>query len=269
MGHSDHNDSHDKKHDHHILSDGVGRKIFVTLLIFTIITVAISRVNFGAFNFAIAMFIASCKALLVILYFMGLKYDDNENRTIFGSSFVFFAIFVALTACDVFTRGDFRVQGDFFKATAATSERIKKPWVASKELSEKGKKLYEANCVICHGAAGHGDGAAAAALNPKPRNFTQDAGWKNGRKSSNIYGTLTAGLGSMPSFSTLSSDDRWALAHYVIEFGPKAPDDTAEDLKKVGFDPAKGDYGQDGVEAKPKRKIPVDFAIDRYLENSR
>ena len=35
-----------------------------------------------------------------------------------------------------------------------------------------GKTKYDANCVGCHGATGKGDGAAAAALNPKPQDHT-------------------------------------------------------------------------------------------------
>jgi mono/diheme cytochrome c family protein len=35
-----------------------------------------------------------------------------------------------------------------------------------------GKIKYDANCVGCHGATGKGDGAAAAALNPKPQDHT-------------------------------------------------------------------------------------------------
>ena len=35
-----------------------------------------------------------------------------------------------------------------------------------------GKSKYDANCVGCHGATGKGDGAAAAALNPKPQDHT-------------------------------------------------------------------------------------------------
>lgn len=34
-----------------------------------------------------------------------------------------------------------------------------------------GKKLFEVNCSACHGPTGMGDGAAAAALVPKPRNL--------------------------------------------------------------------------------------------------
>jgi mono/diheme cytochrome c family protein len=35
-----------------------------------------------------------------------------------------------------------------------------------------GKVKYDANCIGCHGATGKGDGAAAAALNPKPQDHT-------------------------------------------------------------------------------------------------
>ncbi|MBW7907613.1 MAG: cytochrome c [Kiritimatiellae bacterium] len=35
----------------------------------------------------------------------------------------------------------------------------------------KGAATYKMFCASCHGATGKGDGAAAAALNPKPRDF--------------------------------------------------------------------------------------------------
>lgn len=35
-----------------------------------------------------------------------------------------------------------------------------------------GKKVYTQYCVSCHGATGQGNGPAAAALNPKPRDLT-------------------------------------------------------------------------------------------------
>ena len=39
------------------------------------------------------------------------------------------------------------------------------------------ENIYTTRCVTCHGAGGHGDGAAAAALNPKPRDYSQ-AEWQ-------------------------------------------------------------------------------------------
>ena len=42
----------------------------------------------------------------------------------------------------------------------------------SKGDAKAGKVKYDANCIGCHGATGKGDGAAAAALNPKPQDHT-------------------------------------------------------------------------------------------------
>lgn len=43
--------------------------------------------------------------------------------------------------------------------------------------SPEAKEMYAQRCVACHGADGKGTGAAAAALNPKPRNYS-DAAWQ-------------------------------------------------------------------------------------------
>ena len=39
--------------------------------------------------------------------------------------------------------------------------------------------VYKTNCSTCHGEGGAGDGVAGAALNPKPRDFTDAAWWES------------------------------------------------------------------------------------------
>ena len=39
----------------------------------------------------------------------------------------------------------------------------------------KGKAIYDQYCAGCHGSAGKGDGPAAAAINPKPRDLSDKA----------------------------------------------------------------------------------------------
>ena len=98
-----------EKHEHHILSTKMCSIIFFLLLIFTVITVAAAQIDIGIFNFPLAMLIATVKASFVAFFFMGLKYDSNENRIIFFSSLIFVAIFIVLTYSDLLFRGDVNV----------------------------------------------------------------------------------------------------------------------------------------------------------------
>lgn len=99
----------------------------------------------------------------------------------------------------------------------AIRAELEKNLTATPDVVAAGKKSYEANCVSCHGEKGLGDGAAAVALNPKPRNFSKEA-FVNGSDPLAIFGTLQKGLNQgMPAFESLPADERWALVHYVRE----------------------------------------------------
>ena len=41
----------------------------------------------------------------------------------------------------------------------------------------RAQEIFKTQCVVCHGESGKGDGAGAAALDPKPRNYT-DTEWQ-------------------------------------------------------------------------------------------
>jgi len=77
--------------EHHIIPFAVYVKVFAALIVLTVITVWVTRFDFGAFNAFVAFFIATVKASLVLGYFMHLKYDNMMNRVIFASG-VFFLI---------------------------------------------------------------------------------------------------------------------------------------------------------------------------------
>jgi mono/diheme cytochrome c family protein len=97
----------------------------------------------------------------------------------------------------------------------------------------KGKALFTTTCVSCHGAEGKGDGVAGAALNPKPRNFTNATGWINGSKISGIFKTLSEGIpgSAMVAFDTFSPEEKIALAQYIRKtFAANAPVDTKDEL---------------------------------------
>ncbi len=97
-----------------------------------------------------------------------------------------------------------------------------------------GKTLYAESCAGCHGAAGRGDGPAAAGLSPAPTDFT-DATRNAQRSAYGLYNTITLGVGGtgMTGYAELSDDDRWAMAYYVASLGftPEALARGAEEWK--------------------------------------
>ena len=76
----------------HVLDRKVYNRVFLALLVLTVITVAISRVDFGVLNIVVAMIIASIKAGIVALFFMHLKYEDKLTWL-----FAFFPILLLFT----------------------------------------------------------------------------------------------------------------------------------------------------------------------------
>ncbi|WP_454905059.1 FTR1 family protein [Variovorax gossypii] len=80
----------------------------------------------------------------------------------------------------------------------------------------RAKVLFEANCAACHGAAGRGDGPLGAKLQPPPIAFT-DRDRARSRSVLALYQVVSQGVSgtSMPSFATLSDEDRWALAFFA------------------------------------------------------
>ncbi|HME94333.1 MAG TPA: cytochrome c/FTR1 family iron permease [Methylomirabilota bacterium] len=75
---------------------------------------------------------------------------------------------------------------------------------------------FSAQCAICHGAVGRGDGPGAKGLNPPPADLT-DAARMGEHSIFGIYNTITLGIKgtAMTGFASLPEAQRWALAFYV------------------------------------------------------
>jgi len=74
--------------------------VWGALLVFTVITVAVTKIDFGGMNLWIAMGIATVKATLVALYFMHLRYDRPVNAVVLISALLFVTLFVGLAMTD-------------------------------------------------------------------------------------------------------------------------------------------------------------------------
>ncbi len=81
-----------------------------------------------------------------------------------------------------------------------------------------GAVVYARECASCHGAEGRGDGAAAAALEPKPASFHDPArlATLTPYKVFNTTSFGVQGTAMAPFGARLDDDARWALAFYVF-----------------------------------------------------
>jgi cytochrome c oxidase subunit 4 len=79
--------------------------IWVSLMVFTLLTVAAARVDLGLFNPIVALAIATTKAILVVLFFMHVKYTSEKlTKLVIVSAIFFFLILLMLTMADYTTR---------------------------------------------------------------------------------------------------------------------------------------------------------------------
>ena len=261
---------HDDKHGSH----GGGHPLvpikyyvitLLVLLILTIMTVGVSLVDLGKFNIVANLGIACTKASLVMLFFMGLRWDSNLNRGVILSSFVALSIMIVLCASDLWTRPKPEPVAVKQAASVMTMAMLPDYEKGTPELLAHGKELFQINCAVCHGPDGRGDGAGGASLNPHPRNFHAAANtWTHGNTALSIYYTLAIGSPGtgMASYKSLLPEDRWALVHYVMSFGEASGQVGKMDAQ--GDKMAKDEVASAGGPAKPT--LPIDFAINRVAQ---
>ncbi len=101
--------------------------------------------------------------------------------------------------------------GDIIEA----GENLVNPLSPTKEVLERGKKMFEINCAVCHGYTGKGDGPVVDPY-PAPPSFVSAAAgtrlWKDGM----VFHLITMGRGQMKSYAAqVRETDRWAIVHYI------------------------------------------------------
>ena len=101
---------HEPQHlDHaphgHITPLPVYFAVFFALAIGTLLTWYVSTIELGAWNTPIALIIATTKAVLVILFFMHVKYSTRLTWVVVIGSFLWLGVLFVLTFADYLTRG--------------------------------------------------------------------------------------------------------------------------------------------------------------------
>jgi high-affinity iron transporter len=110
----------------------------------------------------------------------------------------------------------------FFSSLGQSSGQSKVPPKKTPELLTQGKKLYEQNCVTCHGSKGDGKGQLGTALKPPPSDFTKLFNqWPFGKGDlKKVFDVITKGIPntSMVKWDQLSEQECWALVYTVVGF---------------------------------------------------
>src|ERR1700733_2937677 len=86
--------------EHHVVGQARKGIVFGTLLVCTLITVLAAQVEMGVFDAIVAMAIACFKGVIVILFFMHVKYQSHLIKMTVGAGFFTFLVLVTMSLSD-------------------------------------------------------------------------------------------------------------------------------------------------------------------------
>jgi len=88
----------------HLVAYGMYVKVWLVLVMFTGITVAVSALDMYKYTVFTAMLIASVKVTLVVLYFMHIRFESRLYPIMIFTALVTYGIFIGLTFSDYLYR---------------------------------------------------------------------------------------------------------------------------------------------------------------------
>ena len=91
--------------NHHVVPKRIYYAIFATLMVLTVVTVGVAYIDLGPMNTVVALAIACFKALIVVLYFMHVKYSTRLIKLTVIAGLYWMGILFVLTLSDYLTRG--------------------------------------------------------------------------------------------------------------------------------------------------------------------
>ena len=89
----------------HVAPKSMYYGVFLALLVGTALTVGVAFVDLGAMNNVLMLDIAMTKALLVILFFMHVRWSTRLTWLVVASGFLWLLILFGITMTDYLTRG--------------------------------------------------------------------------------------------------------------------------------------------------------------------
>lgn len=95
----------------HVVSLRIYLAVFAALLVLTALTVWAAFNDLGRFNIGVALLIAVVKAMLVILYFMHVRYSPGLTKLVVAGGFFWLAVLIVFTMSDMVSRDWLPVPG--------------------------------------------------------------------------------------------------------------------------------------------------------------
>ena len=95
----------------HIVPRKIYFAVFAALLVLTLVTVGVAKMDLGRWNVIVALAVAVTKAMLVTLYFMHIKYSKRLTQVVLAAGFLWLLLLFGLTLSDYLTRGWFNLPG--------------------------------------------------------------------------------------------------------------------------------------------------------------
>ena len=89
----------------HVAPKNLYYAIFAALIVGTALTIAVAFVDLGALNNVVMLTIACAKALLVILFFMHVRWGTRLTWVVVASGFFWLLILFSITMSDYLSRG--------------------------------------------------------------------------------------------------------------------------------------------------------------------
>jgi cytochrome c oxidase subunit 4 len=79
--------------------------VWVSLMVLLFLTLGLAELNLSPFNVAVALTVALIKMLLIILYFMHVKFSNRLTWLFAAAGFLWLGFMIVLTLSDYFARG--------------------------------------------------------------------------------------------------------------------------------------------------------------------
>ena len=90
--------------ENHSISYGTLIMVWLGLVALTTMTVSVAGINFGSLTLILALGIAATKTMLVMNYFMHVKFESKMFKVFISVCIVTFIIMITLTFSDLLTR---------------------------------------------------------------------------------------------------------------------------------------------------------------------